>query len=245
MIILFGCSELFFLILFLAYRTDAPSKKALVFKILTSLSFLAISGTAAVTGTAMELPHNGHPAGFPRDLVWPWLIFAGQFLGLLGDIWLDLKFIRPEKDRPYTNAGFVSFGLGHILFVEALLYVYRGADLLRWVLVPALFAAAFGVVLLPLGKKLGMDFGAFRGITVVYGMLLCFLMLFACGLLIKSGFSDRRLWLFSAGTVLFAASDLILGGTYFGQGHDRPGDVIANHTLYYAAQFLIAVSAVL
>ena len=102
-----------------------------------------------------------------------------------------------------------------------------------------------GVVLLPLGKKLGMDFGAFRGITVVYGMLLCFLMLFACSLLIKSGFSDRRLWLFSAGAVLFAASDLILGGTYFGQGHDRPGDVIANHTLYYAAQFLIAVSAVL
>ena len=45
--------------------------------------------------------------------------------------------------------------------------------------------------------------------------------------------------------MLFAASDLILGGTYFGQGHNRPGDVIANHTLYYAAQFLIAVSAVL
>ena len=44
------------------------------------------------------------------------------------------------------------------------------------------------------------------------------------------------------GGVFFAISDLILSGTYFSTGKDRPVDVITNHATYYIAQFIIASS---
>ena len=44
------------------------------------------------------------------------------------------------------------------------------------------------------------------------------------------------------GLVFFLISDLILSGTYFGEGKDRPVDVITNHAAYYIAQFIIATS---
>ena len=42
------------------------------------------------------------------------------------------------------------------------------------------------------------------------------------------------------GGLLFLLSDLILSGTYFGEGKRRPVDIITNHVSYYAAQFVIA-----
>jgi hypothetical protein len=44
------------------------------------------------------------------------------------------------------------------------------------------------------------------------------------------------------GGVLFAVSDLVLSGTYFGKGHERPIDFILNYLTYYGAQFVIAFS---
>ena len=43
------------------------------------------------------------------------------------------------------------------------------------------------------------------------------------------------------GSILFALSDLVLSGTYFG-GKERPVDIILNYLTYYPAQFLIAFS---
>ena len=48
--------------------------------------------------------------------------------------------------------------------------------------------------------------------------------------------------MFFIGSVLFAASDLILSGTYFSEGRERPVDITSNYICYYAAQFLIAYS---
>jgi hypothetical protein len=48
--------------------------------------------------------------------------------------------------------------------------------------------------------------------------------------------------LFFGGAVLFAVSDLILSGTYFGRGKERPVDLLLNYLTYYPAQFLIAWS---
>ncbi len=45
-----------------------------------------------------------------------------------------------------------------------------------------------------------------------------------------------------AGGIFFLISDLILSGTYFGEGKNRPVDIIINHVTYYIAQFLIASS---
>ena len=48
--------------------------------------------------------------------------------------------------------------------------------------------------------------------------------------------------LFFIGGVLFMISDLILNGTYFGEGKERPVDIATNYLTYYSAQFLIASS---
>jgi len=45
-----------------------------------------------------------------------------------------------------------------------------------------------------------------------------------------------------AGGLLFTISDLILSGTYFGKGKERPVDIITNSVSYYAAQFVIALA---
>ena len=43
-----------------------------------------------------------------------------------------------------------------------------------------------------------------------------------------------------SGIILFLLSDLVLSGTYFGEGRDRPRDIALNYLSYFPAQFLIA-----
>ena len=59
---------------------------------------------------------------------------------------------------------------------------------------------------------------------------------------IGRGLADPCANLFFAGAVLFALSDLILSGTYFGEGRERPVDLILNYLTYYPGQYLIALS---
>ena len=47
--------------------------------------------------------------------------------------------------------------------------------------------------------------------------------------------------MFLVGAVLFAISDLVLSGTFFGKGKERPIDFILNYLTYYGAQFTIAM----
>ena len=55
-------------------------------------------------------------------------------------------------------------------------------------------------------------------------------------------FNNWTLNLIAIGGILFASSDLILSGTYFGEGKERPIDITINSVLYYFAQFAIAFS---
>ena len=56
------------------------------------------------------------------------------------------------------------------------------------------------------------------------------------------GWQESALNLLFAGAILFTASDLVLSGTYFGTGHERPIDFVLNYFTYYPAQFLIATA---
>ena len=60
--------------------------------------------------------------------------------------------------------------------------------------------------------------------------------------LILSGFKAITLIMMAAGGALFAISDLILSGTYFGVGKERPIDIVTNGVTYYLAQYVIAFS---
>ena len=56
------------------------------------------------------------------------------------------------------------------------------------------------------------------------------------------GFQNTTLLMLFIGGISFALSDLVLSGTYFGKGKDRPIDLILNYIFYYGAQFTIAFS---
>jgi uncharacterized membrane protein YhhN len=166
----------------------------------------------------------------------------GLLLGLTGDVWLDLKFVYPRHDGIYTYAGFTAFGIGHVLYITGLLIQYARPGALWYVL------AALGLVLLlDLGtllmeKPMKLRYGRMRPVVAAYGFLLFSTVLVSGSLALLYDWQEKTLNLFFAGGVLFALSDLILSGTYFGEGKERPRDLVMNYLTYYGGQFLIALS---
>ena len=79
-------------------------------------------------------------------------------------------------------------------------------------------------------------------LVVIYGFFLFSMTLSALSLSIMMGFNNVTLIMMFAGGLLFTISDLILSGTYFGKGKERPVDIITNSVTYYAAQFVIALA---
>ncbi len=210
---------------YLAEKLRGYTLRGVMRKALVSALFLAVA-LAAQHGSG-----GGPLAPF---------VIGGLILGLLGDIWLDLKYVYPQEDTPYTYAGFVSFGLGHILFIAGMLLQY-GAPLLPAIApLAAALLVSLGNALLE--KPMKLDYGRFRTIVIVYGALLFATTLVALTLWLLHGRTEKTLLLLAVGGVLFAISDLVLSGTYFGKGHERPVDLVLNYLSYYAAQFVIAWS---
>ena len=194
--------------------------KAVLKKSVVSLLFIAV---AAAAGSQTILAQ---------------FIIVGLVCGLLGDIWLDLKYVYPQHDDIYTYAGFAVFGIGHVLYVTGLIIQYGGGLFL----IASFALAVIGAIGNDLmgTKVMKLRFGKMRPVVFVYAFLLFCTVFVSGGLLLKNGVT--MLLMFFIGSVLFAVSDLILSGTYFGEGKERPVDIISNYVCYYAAQFLIAYS---
>ncbi len=221
------------LVCYLREKLRAYTLRAVFLKSLVSALFLAVGVYGAFRS-----------AGAVESLLCPFVLM-GLLLGLLGDVWLDLKYVFPEKDAPFTYAGFVSFGIGHVLYVAGLLLVWAPADRPQYIAVPLLLALLLTAGNAFLEKPLGLCFGKMRKTVIVYGFLL-FSTVAVSGVLASCrGWQAPALNLFFVGAVLFALSDLILSGTYFGENRERPVDLILNYLSYYPAQFLIASSLLL
>ncbi len=93
-----------------------------------------------------------------------------------------------------------------------------------------------------LEKPMKLRYGKFKPVVAVYGVLLFSTLLLSGSLALLHGWRENTLNLFFSGAVLFAISDLILSGTYFGKGKERPVDLLLNYLSYYPAQFRIAFS---
>ena len=52
-------------------------------------------------------------------------VILGLVLGLIGDILLDLKNIDMDRTVGYTFGGMITFGLGHMMYMTALIMNYH------------------------------------------------------------------------------------------------------------------------
>lgn len=213
-------------ILFLLVRVKNGGVPGLITKAVASLFFIATACAALTSNTG--------------EYLYGLLIVMGLTCGLLGDIWLDLKWIYlPDKDT-YLYAGFYSFFTGHLFFLTAIFMHYRWSALtLALSAVLALIGAAGAAFM---EKPLKLDYGKFRLTCFLYGFIL---MMTTASSIVAAVATGEKVWVvMSAGSLLFLLSDLVLSGTYFGEGKNTPVYVVLNHGLYYAAQFVIASSII-
>ena len=219
------------LVWYVCEKIKARSLKAVFIKSVVSVLFLAVGACGwflSAQGGSLS------PTGI--------FVLLGLLCGLLGDIWLDLKFVYPAQDDAFTYIGMGAFAVGHILYIIGLLLRFYPKGRPLFVIVPFILAAAASAVNLLLEKPMRLKYGKMKPVVFAYGVCLFSTLALSGSLAISCGFREKTLVLFFAGMILFAISDVILSGTYWGQGKDRPIDLALNYLTYYPAQYLIAVS---
>lgn len=219
-------------IVFMWERTKRGGVRALLLKAFTSVMFVACGAVGAVEAAGSGSSH------------FALMVLMGLVFGLMGDIWLDLKWVYQQDNDTYTFAGFGSFIIGHLMFITAVISNYANNSSFIYIAVPALISLVAAIGMLLLEKPMKMNYGRFKPITVFYTFIVSFMAFLCGGLALMNNFEIASLNMMFAGGIFFAISDLILSGTYFGQGKRRPIDIITNHGTYYAAQFLIASSLI-
>ena len=215
------------LVLYIREKLASYSVKDVLLKSVVSVQFIAV----AVLGWYLS----------SRGILGIFVIIGLTF-GLLGDIWLDLKYVFRDYNDQFTYAGFTSFGFGHILYIAGLLAQYMSGMNLSYLVFPIILSVGLSLFNAVLEKPMKLHYGKMKGIVIGYGVLLFSTVLLSGSLALAQGWQDPSLNRFFAGGVLFALSDLVLSGTYFGVGKERPVDIISNYILYYGGQFLIAYS---
>ena len=226
--ILIACGAIT-LVVYTREKIKAYSVKAVIIKAIVSALFIAVG----ILGMAVSAVNP--------NLMGPFVVF-GLVCGLLGDIWLDLKYVFPEQDVAFTYAGFVSFGIGHVFYIAGMLDRFFPPDAPAYVIMPFVLAVAMSIGNALLEKPMKLDYGRMKPVVVAYGVLLFSTLLLSGSFALYYGWQELALNVLLAGAVLFTASDLVLSKTYFGTGHEQPIDFVLNYFTYYPGQFLIATS---
>ena len=221
------------LFLYIREKIKAYSVKAVLLKSVVSMLFIMVG----VYGTWLSASKGN------AVLLCPFVVL-GLVCGLLGDIWLDLKYVFPEKDEPFTYAGFCVFGVGHILYIIGMLLTCYPSGKPMTLIVPVLLALVLSIGNAVLEKPMKLIYGKFKPVVITYGVILFAMVLISGRLALHYGWAKTPLNLIFIGGVFFAISDLILSGTYFGKGRERPIDLALNYITYYTGQFLIASALV-
>ena len=215
---------------FLYFRVKEKRVIAVIIKGFLSLLFII---TALVAWLTSKNPSSHFPI----------FILIGLFFGLLGDIFLDIKYITTKKELFYTILGFFTFAFGHIFYTLGLfvcLYDYSASVL--YLIIPIIITLLLMTATLLMEKVSKIRYLKMKPFVIIYSLCLFFTTSIYMSAAIQSGFSNMTLVIFAFGLISFAISDLILNNTYFAPGFNTPVFVITNHVTYYIGQFLIAVS---
>lgn len=230
-LILFFVLMAVFCAFFLKNLIDPERKshiQTMYFKISTSACFVA----AAFLGA------------FSRPVIERFCLFllAGSFSGLIGDLLLGLRYADGERKVSYTRGGFIAFLLGHFFYIFYMLLRFGRVFPARTTGLIFAVSVILGFVVGHSDRLLGLDYDGFASLITSYSMVILASTLLGIAISIRQGFRNPAANLFAVGAVLFLLSDLILSGTYFGKGKDRPIDLILNHVFYFGGQFLIALA---
>lgn len=211
-------------VVFLVLRVRVGGLKAMFVKALASACFIATAFVAFAT----KRDHFEYCV----------LMILGFIFSLMGDIWLDLKYVYKQHQHIYTYAGFMCFIMGHIFFIPAIFSEYKN---LKWwhVVVTLVSALIFMVGTALTEKPMGLKYGRYKKITLIYAVFLSTTMFASINGVIFSGIT-REFFTLIIGSVLFTLSDLVLSKIYFKEGGNTKSNVVINHILYYAAQFVFA-----
>ncbi|MBQ2585101.1 MAG: lysoplasmalogenase, partial [Erysipelotrichaceae bacterium] len=163
------------------------------------------------------------------------VFFYGLAFGMIGDILLNLRYIFEKQSQKIFLAGILAFLIGHILYLAGLLPQARGAFLWPCILLGALAA---GLLLAYIFKTMEVK-KAFKIFGVFYLGAVFIMTAIAIGIAIFS--PSKRAIVYCVGAFLFTVSDVILIFNTF-SGVTKFSMRIANLSLYYAGQILIACS---
>lgn len=211
-------------VLFLILRIKAADSKSLIAKTVASFVFVVLG--------ALSLIYTGN--------VMVKVIFVlGLFCGLIGDIFLDLKFHDLKAEKTYLNFGTLFFGFGHMFYFFGLL-IYAAANNVigfGWTcLATALFSLCVGFIVVKFSKSIKLDLTGFKVQSFFYLSILVFMAIISIALT----FVRPVAAVLAVGFTMFLASDLILSLQYFGGKQNSHICTIFNHSFYYLAQILIA-----
>lgn len=221
-----------FLIAFMVMCNKKRSVLGVYIKNITSIFFILTAVTGAFNNTA-----------YPDVWKFALPIVVGEVFGLMGDIYLDQKWVYPQHNDQYLNMGFISFGIGHFFYMGAM-YVHAKFEV-KDMLVPLAVGAVVTIVNLALEKPTKQKYGKFFAIVTVYCLVLGTMVGTSLWAAIKT--KQIAYIVFNVGSLLFLLSDVILSPMYFAIKQDRntPLNFVLNHTTYYVGQYLIALTPLL
>lgn len=183
----------------------------------------------------------------PTQFKYGILVICGLVFGMLGDIYLDQKWVYPQDMAQYLYAGFITFLIGHTFYITAL---YKMGSVYGLKPVHLLISIAVGVVIcvgnLILEKPTKQNFGKFKPILSLYSLFVGTTpAISVVGAIVTYGTDGFMPFVvFAIGGVFFLISDLVLSPMYFGEGKNTPANFVINHVTYYIGQYLFALSIV-
>lgn len=163
------------------------------------------------------------------------LVLMGLVAGLMGDLYLALRPLRPKtENETIILGGILCFSTGHLFYLTALISLSG----FHWIAIPISIVMTTAVIT---GSKLmKFQMGIAKIPTYIYSLLIFLMIGQALGHGLVTSFGVFEI-LILTGAILFGVSDLILAPIYY-QGKDTKLMITLNLVTYYAAQILIALS---
>lgn len=161
------------------------------------------------------------------------LIVTGLLLGCIADVLLNLRYVFEKKGQLIFLVGIVVFLSGHVFYLAAILAGAR-----HWLICVVTGTILTALLMMWIFKRITAK-KAFKIFGVVYIGAIMLLNCVAIGNLLAA--PSPFTVIFALGSLLFLISDIVLILNTFGK-QTRQSLRIANISLYYVGQLLIALS---